>query len=213
MNLPKFPPARASFEAKDVLPYSGVVRVINFVLGPAGTNMEQSYKAWIQKNRIQDKSEIVLCPTPEDSLAQARTVTEIGTVPLFWTCAVYYKLNELFFNNPDTYPFVFHFYFTLDNMQLCVRTELASLEWGSGWRIASHPSPAPLVRGLESEVVLTTSNAQAALMCASGQVEACITTQQAARIHGLATVHEFGSPTMVFFAGTTQHGMDVMTGR
>lgn len=188
-------------------------RIVNFVLGPAGTNMEQACKAWMCANGVCDKAEIVLCRTPEDALAQARLVTDEGVVPTFWTCAVFYALNRLFFENPDVYPFAFQFPFALDNMQLCVRSEMQGQEWDAHWQIASHPSPAPLVAGLGNEVVLTTSNAKAAQLCAENVVEVCITTAQAAALHELVTVHEFGSPTMIFFVGTTQHGLDVLQGR
>src|SRR3989338_6561741 len=183
MKLPVFPsliPPVANYASIACQNICGVRRVVNFVLGPEGTNMQQACKAWIRWSGIVAKAEIMLCPTPEDSLAQARLVTEKGVVPFFWTCAVYFRLKE----------------------------ELHRQEWNGGWRIASHPSPSPLVDGL-GPVVKTTSNAQAALMCARGEVEACITTAQAAKIHGLTMVHEFGSPIMVFFAGTTEHGMKI----
>lgn len=206
-GLRRFPGAVSS-----VISLSRARRIIHFVLGPAGTNMEQACKAWQCAEGVCAKSEIVLCRTPEDALAQARLVTDEGVVPTFWTCAVFYALNKLFFSNHDVYPFAFIFPFPLDAMQLCVKAERAGKDWGTEWRIASHPSPSPLIDGM-GEVVLTTSNAQAAKMCAEGETEACITTAQAASIHGLVQVHEFGSPTMIFFAGTTQHGMDILLGQ
>ncbi|HBA45874.1 MAG: hypothetical protein UT98_C0003G0076 [Candidatus Nomurabacteria bacterium GW2011_GWF2_40_31] len=215
MKLPVFPsliPPVANYASIACQNICGVRRVVNFVLGPEGTNMQQACKAWIRWSGIVAKAEIMLCPTPEDSLAQARLVTEKGVVPFFWTCAVYFRLNELFFGNPDVHPFLVSFNYELDKMQLCVKEELHRQEWNGGWRIASHPSPSPLVDGL-GPVVKTTSNAQAALMCARGEVEACITTAQAAKIHGLTMVHEFGSPIMVFFAGTTEHGMKILLGQ
>ena len=210
MNLPVFSPVPLSLRQWQL---AQVVKIQHFVLGPVGTNMQQACKAWNMKNALEQKAHITLCKTPEDCLAQARLVSEKGVLPLFWTCAVYYALNQFFFNNPDTFPFLFSFNFPLDNMQLCVREELANKEWNNDWRIASHPSPAPLVAGLVNQATLTTSNAQAAKLCAGGEVEACITTAQAAKIHGLTMVHEFGSPNMVFFAGTTQHGVSVLQGR
>lgn len=215
MNLPIFPaaPTLSAAELTFCLVSSRVRRVIHFALGPAGTNIAQACESWTQETGIQDKAEVVLCSTPEDSLAKARLVTDEGVLPLFWTCAVYYALNQLFFNNPDVFPFLFTHNMPLDTMQLCVRAELREQEIASDWRIASHPSPAPLTKGLACEVIRTTSNAQAAVMCERGEVELCITTAQAAKIHGLATVHEFGSPIMVFFGGTTQHGMNVLLGR
>jgi len=138
---------------------------------------------------------------------------------LFWTCAVFYALNQLFFRNPDTYPFTFTFNYPLDNMQLCCRPEVREQFHTSklfDWRVASHPSPEPLIDNALRGVVAVTkaySNADAAKRCTDGEVEACITTAQAATIHGLTMIHEFGSPVMVFFAGTTEHGMRVLLGQ
>ena len=214
MNLPKFcsTPTLSEAELVNLLHRPQVELVINFALGPKGTNIVQACKSWSRKNGIKDKTVVTLCNTPESSLVQARLVKEEGVLPLFWTCAVYYALNQLFFSNPDVFPFLFSHNMPLDNMQLCVRTELAEQEWNNAWRVASHPSPTPLVANLPNPVVKTTSNSQAAIMCRTGEVEACITTAQAAQIHELVTVHEFGSPAMIFFAGTTQHGMKTLLG-
>lgn len=214
MILPTFPaaPTLSPAELAVRLVSRRVRRVMHFALGPAGTNIAQACMSWSRENGIWDKAEFVLCSTPEDSLERARTVTEDGVLPLFWTCAVYFRLNELFFSNPDVFPFLFSQNMPLDNMQLCVRAELKEQEIAPGWRTASHPSPSPLVKDLPNKVVLTTSNAQAAIMCASGQTELCITTAQAAALHKLHTLHMFGSPVMAFFAGTTRHGLNVLLG-
>jgi hypothetical protein len=217
-NLPVFPSALnlSVHEIQSRLASSAVRQVTNFVLGPTGNNIEQACKAWIQEKGIKEKAEIVLCRTPEDSLVQARLVEGDGVVPLFWTCAVFFRLYQLFFLNSDTYPFLLSFNFLLDNMQLCCRPEhLEQLKEhkDSKWRVASHPSPASLLAGLSYPVINATSNADAAIRCARGEVELCVTTAQAAKIHELTMLHEFGSPTMVFFAGTTKHGMRVLRGQ
>lgn len=216
MNLPVFaaPPNASEADLANGLTHPRVEVIAHYVLGPKGTNMEQVCQAWNRARGVEDKAHIVLCSTPEESLDCARRMTDPGVMPTFWTCAVYYKLNKLFFENPDTYPFLFCYSFPLDNMQLCVRKELAAAEFSPDWRVASHPSPAPLVRrSITNPVVGTTSNGQAAKLCAAGETEACITTAKAAALHGLVTFHEFGSPIMVFFVGTTQHGLDVLLGR
>jgi prephenate dehydratase len=192
---------------------SAVKQVIHFALGPKGTNIGQACEAWTKEKGVEEKTEIVFCPTPEESLEQARKVKENGVLPIFWTCAVFYALNKLFFYNPDVYPFLFQYNMPLDTMQLCVPAEMQKKEWDNKWLIASHPSPSPLVSNLKNIVINTKSNSQAAILCAQGEVEACITTAQAAKIHGLVPVHEFGSPTMVFFGGTTQHGMNILLGK
>ena len=213
-NLPTFPSSSslpvAALNGRLLQPR--VKRVIHFALGPEGTNIAQASRSWSRGIGIYDKTEVILCETPETSLAGARLVTEEGVVPFFWTCAVYYALNQLFFSHPDTYPFLVSHPMPLDNMQLCVPQAMIQKEWDVDWRIASHPSPIPLVAGLGNPVVKTTSNSQAAIMCERGEVEACVTTAQAAALHGLTAVHEFGSPIMIFFGGTTQHGLKTLLG-
>ncbi len=215
MALPFFSAVTAlsAAELSHLLVSPQVRRVIHYALGPEGTNIVQAAYAWSREVGVDHKIEMILCRTPEDSLAKARQVSEVGILPLFWTCAVYFRLNELFFTNPDVFPFLFPYNMRLDDMQLCCRTELAGQSIAPSWRVVSHPSPAPLVKGFGNEVVLTTSNAVAARMCAAGEAELCITTASAAALHKLHTIHSFGSPIMVFFAGTTQHGLNVLLGK
>jgi hypothetical protein len=215
MNLPIFPdaPTQSAAELAHCLLSPRVRRVVNFALGPEGTNIAQASAFWTRKMGICGKAETVLCKTPEKSLEKARLVTVEGIVPIFWTCAVYFKLNVFFFSNPDIFPFLFVVNMPLDAMQLCARAELRGQEIAPGWKIASHASPAPLIAGLPNLVVEADSNAHAAIKCASGETEACITTAQAAALHKLYTLHEFGSPIMVFFGGTTRHGINVLLGQ
>jgi len=215
MNLPIFPaaPTLSTAELAHCLLSPRVRCVVNFALGPEGTNIAQAAELWARKKGIYRKVTTKLCQTPEESLTKARLVLEAGTLPLFWTCAVYYKLHRFFFGNPDVFPFLFSYNMPLDAMQLCVRAELRGQEIASGWRIASHASPAPLIADLPNLMVEADSNAHAAIKCATGQTEMCITTAQAAELHKLYTLHKFGSPIMVFFGGTTRHGLNVLLGK
>jgi hypothetical protein len=159
---------------------------------------------------IVGKSEVVLYDTPELCLSAARSIQEDGVVAVFWTCAVYSRENEFFFGNTDVFPFFFQEDMPLDAMQLATRPDLAGQVNGKipiGWKVASHPSPAPLVKGLLGRVLLQNSNAAAARACADGETELCITTESARQIYGLVELHSFGSPNMVFFGGITQHGL------
>lgn len=185
-----------------------VRQIICCALGPKGNNIEQAAMLWIKRLGIVDKSEVFLQDTPELCLELARSITGEGVVPVFWTCAVYSKENEFFFGNPDVFPFFFQQEMNLDEMQLATRKELANLVNGipRSWKIASHPSPAPLVRPLGLEVELCNSNAAAAQACAQGRTELCITTESARRLNGLVQLHSFGSPNMIFFGGITEHG-------
>ena len=189
---------------------SAIKKVVCCALGPKGNNIEQAATLWLKTMAISDKGEVIMRDTPEQCLALARSITEDGVVSVFWTCAVYVNEYKLFFENPDVLPFFFQQEMPLDEMQLATKpaNEL-QIRVNSGfpisWRIASHASPAPLVRGF-GEVVLTNSNAAAAKACAEGKTELCVTTESARQIYKLVKVHSFGSPNMVFFGGITQHG-------
>jgi len=187
-------------------------KVVCCALGPKGNNIEQAATLWLKNLGITEKSEVVLRDTPELCLELARSIVEDGVVAVFWTCAVYVRENLLFFGNPDVYPFFFQQTMPLDEMQLATKpaNELqvrVNNGFPPSWRIASHPSPAPLVEGF-GEIVLCNSNAAAARTCASGGTELCITTESARQAYGLVKVHSFGSPDMVFFGGITQPGKD-----
>lgn len=175
-----------------------------FALGPAGTNISQAADRWLERMQVADKAEIIFCPTPEASLECARLVDNPDEIGLFGTCAVYFALNQLFFQNPDVLPFFAEEVMLLDEMQLAARPEVAAQINGklpATWKIASHPSPTPLVRKLGCQVVHVNSNAQAADDCQSGRMEMCVTTESARLSRGLVKLHSFGSPPMVFFYG------------
>jgi prephenate dehydratase len=211
-RLPSFPSASGLLEDPEgiarVLRSSAVKEVRCFALGPEGTNIAQACRLWLRRNGIEDKSTVILCPTPEDSVIAARRETAVdrGILGLFWTCAVFDREKEVFFENPDVYPFFVQETMLLDEMQLAAHPELIAESGGAipeHWRIASHPSPAPLLAELPNPVVRVRSNADAAARCAAGEFEACITTESARQIHGLIRLHVFGCPPMVFFGGIT----------
>jgi hypothetical protein len=213
--LPHFPSAsdlpKDPDEIVRVLCSPAVREVRCFVLGPEGTNIAQACARWLERVGLQAKSTLSYCATPEDSVAAARreTAPELGILGIFWTCAVFDREKEVFFKNPDAYPFFVQETMLLDEMQLATRPELASGHLSSipaHWRIASHPSPAPLLDLLPCTVIPAHSNAAAAASCASGDCEACITTESARQIYNLTRLHRFGSPPMVFFGGITERG-------
>lgn len=194
---------------------NAIERIICFVLGPDGTNMVQACKQWISKTGIEYKAEIVLCETPEESIERAREICEDGHIAIFWTCAVYNRLFNVFFENPDTLTFFIQIAMNLDEMQLAIKEEkseeIKNGEIPMDWKVASHPSPAPLLNSCGCEVVLTTSNAKAAELCANSKVDICITTESARKIYGLQLVYRFGSPKMVFFGGITAYSVEFLS--
>lgn len=203
-----------------------VKEVICFVLGPPGTNIGQACMMWVKSGwlnevGIRQKTKIVFCATPEEAVEKAKEVQDSGTVPIFWTCAVYPALNDIFFSNPDTLPFAIQVITPLDRMQLATRQDRVEIvkEIINGkillsCKIISHPAPAPLVKKIVEKfgfvIEYTTSNSMAAKLCSEGVAHLCITTETARKTYGLVTVHEFGSPPMVFFGGLTKHGLKVL---
>ncbi|WP_299142907.1 hypothetical protein [uncultured Vibrio sp.] len=170
-------------------------------MGPKGSNISQAANAWSTKNELIEKENIIFCETPEEALTRSESEYKQGEVNLAWTCAVYFREHELFFSNHDHSLFFDQYKMKLDNMQsVCKLEKKLSLEVAT--TIASHPSPSVLLRkaGAHISIVDANSNSEAARLCAEGKVEACITTESARKIYGLKTVHEFGSPEMLFFA-------------
>ncbi|NUM24998.1 MAG: hypothetical protein HUU49_00040 [Candidatus Buchananbacteria bacterium] len=199
-----------------------------FVLGPRKiSNIPQACELWLRQNGLEDKAQLVIGERPDHYLLEAQAVHEPGVVPVFWTCAVYGKEKELFFGDAvNTHMFLFSQVMPLDHMQLAclpgkltleaVRT-ICDLELLPGhWkRLASHPSPKPLLNGLLDHNPQTTwveanSNGFAAEMVKSGQADACITTETARLEQGLERLHDFGTPDMVFFGGVTKHGVELL---
>ncbi len=217
-SLPLFRPIGGLPESDDDIREalaSDQIRLIrHFALGPAGTNISQASHRWTLRMQVEHKAHTVLCDTPEDSIVAAREVVEPGALGMFWTCAVYSREMEIFFRNPDTLPFFTQETMPLDQMQLATRPSLAAAlgepRVPRDWRIAVHSSPAALLPPHHPNVVLVNSNAAAAVDCAAGRVEACVTTESARSRHGLVSLHCFGSPEMVFFGGITHAGAELM---
>lgn len=63
--------------------------------------------------------------------------------------------------------------------------------------VATHPAPQGLVPDTARKV-LVASNSAAALTCAEGQVEGCITTLKAVHAHGLEVLWSVGPVPMIF---------------
>jgi hypothetical protein len=106
-------------------------------------------------------------------------------------CAVYPDLHTLVFSNLHRLHMVDGFVMPTHNMVL------ASTGSVTPSTVASHPAPKGLVpRDAQIHEVL--SNSQAAIDCAAGRVEGCITTLVAAERNGLRIIRDFGPVPMVF---------------
>ena len=217
-DLPTFHSAKglpqSSPETIAALNSDCVRQVHSHALGPQGTNIIKAAMHWHESMGIAHKARIIECKTPEDGLQLARSAKDDGTLHVFWTCGVYFKEHELFFTNPDTLPFQFQVIMPLDEMQLASRADSVSQLLGADsiahCSILTHPSPAPLLNTLPVKVIHVSSNAEAAIRCAAGEAEGCITTEAARVLHGLVTVHRFGSPPMIFFGGVSTAGADLL---
>ena len=106
-------------------------------------------------------------------------------------CIVYPDLHNLVFSHRERLEIVECFVFSTHNMVL------ASRDGRMPSSVASHPAPRKLVPD-EASCRLVTSNAQAAIDCARGEIDGCITTLTAARLHGLEVVRDFGPLPMGF---------------
>jgi hypothetical protein len=189
------------------------------VLGPEGTNLVQASHNFHSRMGVSSKVDVVFCSTPEEAIRRAEEETTRDTLGEFWTCAVYVREYQVFFENPTKLPFVFQHIQPLDEMQLAATTAVAAEianrstrpPYRTKWRIASHPSPAPLLKGMDIDILEAKSNGDAAFLCAAGDAECCITTETARALHGLVKVKSFGSPNMVFFGGVSAEGANLLS--
>ncbi|MER0247248.1 bacilysin biosynthesis protein BacA [Streptomyces sp. HSW2009] len=154
-------------------------------LGPHGTNLETAAHEWLRRREIDGKVEL------HASLEAALDVVPDDGAHALAACAVYPALHTLTFGNLHRLHMVDSFIMPTHNMVL------ASSGTAAPRTVSTHPAPVGLVpTGAEHRIVL--SNAQAAIDCAAGTTEGCITTSVAARAHELRVVRDFGPVPMVF---------------
>lgn len=154
-------------------------------LGPAGTNLETAAHEWLHRQGVDGDVEL------HESLEAALDAVPDNGEHALVACAVYPALHTLTFANLHRLHMVDCFIMPTHNMVL------ASAGVDNPRTVATHPAPAGLVSaGAEARLVL--SNSQAAIDCAAGRAEGCITTSVAAELHGLAVLRDFGPVPMVF---------------
>lgn len=160
-----------------------------YTLGPTGTNCERAARAWLHGRGIDDDRAVRLFPTLEEGVGALPADPAVGLL----ACVVYPLLHEIVFSNLDRLRLVDSFVMDTYDMVLATRAG----ERAAPAVVASHPAPAGLVPpGIKR--VPATSNAAAALACASGEVDACVTTGVAAAACGLEVVRNFGPVPMGF---------------
>jgi len=154
-------------------------------LGPAGTNCESAAYEWFKRRRR--KGEVILYPTLEQAVEEMPKEPEHALLG----CVVYPDLHTLVFSNLKNMVLAECFVFPTFNMLL------ASRDGTAPHSVASHPAPQHLIpKGCE--IRLVTSNVQAAIVCARGGTDGCITTAPAAQRYGLRVVRDHGPLNMGF---------------
>ncbi|MGH9226515.1 MAG: bacilysin biosynthesis protein BacA [Acidimicrobiales bacterium] len=155
-------------------------------LGPAGTNCELAAQEWFAREGR--PGTVVLHPTLEDAAEQASRTPGAALL----VAVAYPNLHTLVYAHIGRLVLADSIITMTHNMVLARRPGVAIPS-----SAASHPAPAGLVpEGLA--VRLVTSNTQAALDCAAGAVDACITTLPAMRENDLDLVRDFGPIAMAF---------------
>ncbi|MEU6867658.1 bacilysin biosynthesis protein BacA [Streptomyces sp. NPDC046876] len=154
-------------------------------LGPHGTNLESAAHEWLHRRGVD--GEVELHTSLETALDAVPDDGEHALV----ACAVYPALHTLTFGNLHRLHMVDSFVMPTHNMVL------ASAQAVAPQTVSTHPAPIGLVpEGAEARLVL--SNSQAAIDCAAGLTEGCVTTIVAAERHGLRILRDFGPVPMVF---------------
>lgn len=162
----------------------GPVRHLH-TLGPHGTNLEAASHEWLRRRGVEGTVEL------HSSIESALEAVPADGEHALVACAVYPALHTLVFSNLHRLRMIDSFIMPTHNMVLATNGVDVPAT------VASHPAPVGLVPdGTEIHEVL--SNSQAAIECAEGRVEGCITTIVAARNHELRVVRDFGPVPMVW---------------
>ncbi|MGH3116149.1 MAG: bacilysin biosynthesis protein BacA [Streptomyces sp.] len=154
-------------------------------LGPHGTNLETAAHEWLHRRGIDGKIQL------HASLEAALDAVPDDGEHALAACAVYPALHTLTFGNLHRLHMVDSFIMPTHNMVL------ASAGVDNPRTVSTHPAPVGLVpEAAESRLVL--SNSQAAIDCAAGSSEGCVTTIVAAERYGLRVLRDYGPVPMVF---------------
>ncbi len=157
-----------------------------YTLGPKGTNCEAAAHFWLKRQGRTGK--VFLFPTLEQTAEEMPMREGVALLG----CVVYPKLHHLVFRNLGRLALVDCFIMKTLNMVLASRAP------GKPRTIATHPAPESLIPYADAEIRHSNSNAQAALDCANGLTEGCITTLSCAKEAGLPILRDFGQIEMGF---------------
>jgi hypothetical protein len=210
-------------DVHQILHSEKVKKIVIHVLGPVGTNIDQAAHLYVERLGIGNKAEIItygsgVTPMDYSKIASDQTRNDLlsGSSPevlhLHVECAVYYNMGTLYRERVGESVFTDEQDMALDTMQLAAREDIKDLneilQKNGKIKLATHTSPQslalPWIQTGQVEVIKASSNSAAALMVASGEADACITTASAVELSNGAvkTLHEFGSPNMIFTIGS-----------
>ena len=157
-------------------------------LGPAGTNCEAAAHHWLAQRNIQDH-DVTLHTTLEEAV---EVVTSTPGANVLLGCVVYPDLHHLVFRNLKALSLVECF--VMPTYHMVVAGDMSKPRP----IVASHPAPVNLLDEWSPEIVLVHSNVAAAMSCAQGETDACVTTAIAAERAGLPVAKDFGPVSMGF---------------
>ncbi|MFU5001793.1 hypothetical protein [Pseudomonas paraeruginosa] len=163
-----------------------------YTLGPSGTNCEKAARQYMAKSGW--NGQIELRATLEEALDDLLGSQEPG---ILMGCIVYPRLHEIVFRHLDRLKLVDHHLMDTYDMVFARNGNTTAK------RIGSHPAPTSLLAKLgepatSAELVLCTSNSEAARQCALENIDGCITTIEAAQNNELHIVENFGPVPMGF---------------
>lgn len=166
---------------------STVIRV--HTLGPTGTNCEAAAYHWLRVRRGGTGSVVLY-----DSLESAVDgVLALPADSVLLACIVYPQLHEIVFQNLTELSLRECFVFPTYNMVLAAAEPTDELK-----TIISHPAPINLLDEWDVTINLADSNSAAAIACAGGAADACVTTSVAAEQNNLVVLKDFGPVPMGF---------------
>jgi len=158
-------------------------------LGPSGTNCEKAASKWFADRGM--KGETVLHPTLETALKSVIGNQDAALLG----CVVYPALHNLVFSNLDKLKL--HECFVMETFHMVLAAK-EYIDINNSKIVASHKAPSPLILNLTKQVKLVNSNSQAAIVCANGEADACITTYPLVEKYGLKIIENFGKVPMGF---------------
>lgn len=165
---------------------------IIYTLGPKGTNCATAAKWWLSSHCDAQASSGASRVVLHETLEQAFDDLKEKNDGYLLSCAAYPDLHTLIFTRLSHMKLFDSFIMPTHSMVLGSRTLTDQIK-----SVATHPAPQSLVDNRYKKV-FANSNADAAVLCSTGQADACITTSVAANLHKLNVIQDFGEVPMAF---------------